>query len=476
MAKKNDSGSPLFVDLDGTLTLSDVSFESLLALIRKNPFYIFLVLAWLLKGRSYCKRQIAKRVKLDVSTLPLETDLLNFLKSEKKRGRKLILASASDELLVKPVAEEIDIFDDVIAGEGKENISGKNKLKKIQEYCKGKGFAYAGNSNVDFHVWDEADEQIVVTNSKSFAARAKKRYPDATFYQVAGELKPLLKSLRPHQWVKNLLIFAPIIMAHRIAEIDLLLASVYSFIAFCLCASAVYVVNDLFDLESDRKHARKSKRPLASGLLSIRFALLVPPLFFISSITIALFLRPAFFLYLLIYIIATCAYSFRLKQIAVIDIILLSLLYTLRIMAGGAATQIPVSYWLKSFALFIFLSLACIKRYSELLLQGENNGGKLHGRGYQSGDRQAIASFGAASGYIAILVLVFYISSKDVTSLYDNHEILWLLCPLFLYWITRIWLLAWRGEVHDDPIVFALRDVASYVVAFAVGMLLLLAV
>jgi 4-hydroxybenzoate polyprenyltransferase len=474
-ANTNKSSLPLYVDLDGTLTLADVTFESIVAYIKKNPLNVFLILFWLLKGRSFCKRQVAHRVQMDTSSLPLEKHFWEYLKEEHAKGRKLILASASDEILVKPIANRLEIFCDVIAGQGQENISGKNKLNKIKEHVGDAEFAYAGNSNVDFEVWVGANEQIVVSNSRHFISRVKTRFPEAHDFFSAKNYPSYLSILRPHQWVKNVLVFAPLILAHRIFELSLILVSIQAFIAFSLCASAVYTVNDLFDIEADRLHKRKRARPFASGEVQVKFGLLLAPALFFISFILALQINHAFFICLAIYFAVTFAYSSKLKQVAIIDIIILALLYTLRIIAGGAATVVPVSQWLMSFSLFLFLSLACIKRFSELYFQSDN-GEKLPGRGYSKSDLNAIAAFGISSAYISMLVLVFYVNSKEVTALYLKQEVLWLLCPVLLYWISRMWLKTWRGEVHDDPIVYALKDPTSYCVVMIIGLLLLFAI
>ena len=468
--------SILFVDLDGTLTVSDVSFEAFIAILKKNPLYLFSVIFWLFKGKAYCKKQIALRVQVDASLLPYNQEVVEYLKEQHASGRRLVLASASDEIFVEAVAKHFGFFENTLASDGKNSLSGKVKLKFMKEYSAGKPIAYAGNSSVDIPIWKECEECIVVTNSLSFARRMQKQFKNVRQI-VRKELSAaIVSALRPHQWAKNLLIFIPPVMAHKLMEPELGVAAWIAFLSFCACASAVYVINDLCDIESDRLHFRKSKRAIASGRFPVKAAFVVIPILLAISFFAALQLPQKFMYCLIIYAASTMLYSFRLKQIPVVDIIVLAMLYTLRILAGGMATQVVVSQWLLSFSLFIFLSLACVKRFSELRLLRNKAADKIHGRGYQVSDAEAIATFGASSGYISILVLVFYVNSKEVVSLYFRHDLLWFLCPLILYWITRLWLLAHRQQVHDDPLVFALTDKVSYLVGIVVIALLLLAV
>jgi 4-hydroxybenzoate polyprenyltransferase len=253
-----------------------------------------------------------------------------------------------------------------------------------------------------------------------------------------------------------------------------LVSSFFAAVAFSLCASGVYVLNDLLDLESDRQHPRKKKRPCASGEWPISSALALVPLLLCAAFVVAGVVNWRFLILLAIYLFLTTMYSFRLKALALVDIILLAMLYTIRIVGGGIASGIEVSQWLMGLSMFLFLSLACVKRFSELLVLQQRNEKKTWGRGYWVGDLEQIASFGAASGYISVLVLALYVNSHEIAKLYANPTLVWLACPLLLYWISRIWLMARRGIVHDDPLVFALKDQVTYVVA-ALGLLIFIA-
>jgi 4-hydroxybenzoate polyprenyltransferase len=271
-----------------------------------------------------------------------------------------------------------------------------------------------------------------------------------------------------------MLVFLPVALAHRWFDAAAVAASLLAAISFSLCASGVYVLNDLLDLDSDRQHPRKRKRPCASGEWPLRSALLLFPFLFLSAFAVAAGVNWGFVVLLGLYLVLTTLYSLRFKALALVDIILLAMLYTIRIVGGGIASGIEVSQWLMGLSMFLFLSLACVKRFSELLVLQQRNEKKTWGRGYWVGDLEQIASFGAASGYISVLVLALYVSSHEIARLYSNPALVWLACPLLLYWISRIWLLARRGIVHDDPLVFALRDKVTYVVA-ALGLLILLA-
>jgi 4-hydroxybenzoate polyprenyltransferase len=265
-------------------------------------------------------------------------------------------------------------------------------------------------------------------------------------------------------------------MAHVPLSLPLVVALVCAFLAFSLVASAVYLMNDLVDLPADRQHRYKRLRPLARGELSIVAALGAVPILLGAAGALAALLPPEFGYFLMVYFVTTVAYSLRLKQIVLVDILVLASLYTVRIMAGGAAIEVPVSQWLLGFSMFLFFSLACVKRFSELRLARKNNESSTRGRGYLASDLEQVAMFGVASGYLSVLVLALYVSSGDVTDLYRSPGYLWLLCPLVLYWISRVWLLAHRGELHDDPIVFALRDRASYLVGGLIAVVMAWAV
>ena len=449
---------PLGVDLDGTLVKTDLLLESFLALLKQRPSALFLLPLWLLRGKAYLKREIAKSVTLDVTCLPYREPLLTFLRAEHEAGRKLVLATAADEKFAEQIAEHLGIFSVVIASNGSLNLSGEAKTQALEDACSGP-FAYAGDAPVDLKVWRRAHSAILVGGGVKFAPQLEN--VEHTFEDARGP-NEVFRAMRLHQWAKNVLIFLPLVLAHQVTNLPLVLASVVAFFAFGLCASSVYVQNDLLDLEADRHHARKRFRPFAAGALPLKLGFILAPALLILAVLAALLLSPAFLGVLAFYFLTTFSYSLYFKRQAILDVLLLAGLYTVRIVAGGVAVGIGVSPWLLAFSLFFFLSLAYVKRFTELkALPLESS---LRSRGYASGDLEGLADLGVASGYIAVLVIALYINSPEVRKLYETPEVLWLLCPLLVYWISRVWLLARRGEMHDDPVVFALRDRTSYIV------------
>jgi 4-hydroxybenzoate polyprenyltransferase len=283
----------------------------------------------------------------------------------------------------------------------------------------------------------------------------------------------VLRAVRAHQWVKNLLVFVPILLDHRLFERDVMMRGLIAFVAFCLAASGGYVLNDLMDLEADRHHPAKRDRPFASSTLPVAVGMALAPLLLVASIVIGATRLPREFLaLLLLYIVMTTAYSSYLKRIAVLDVLLLAGLYTLRVLAGVAASGVRFSTWLLAFAMFLFLSLAFLKRHAELLALAPDQPVSLRRRGYLAGDVQWLGTMGSASGYLAVLVLALYLNSDEVVRLYRKPAVLFLVCPLLLFWTGRMWLLAHRGQIHEDPIVASARDPASYIVAALVGLVL----
>jgi 4-hydroxybenzoate polyprenyltransferase/phosphoserine phosphatase len=466
---------PLVVDLDGTLIKTDSLAESFLALMRQNPLYLFLLPFWLLRGRAFLKRQISQRVTLDVSLLPYHHELLDHLKLEHARGRQLVLATGTDERIAKQVASYLQIFDRVLASDGAINLSGQNKRTRLVAEFGEKYFDYAGNSRRDLAVWSSCRKAILVNPTKSLSrAAAGVTEIEQVFPSRKRRLRLYLQALRLHQWLKNLLVFVPLVMAHRFFELDLLGRTFLAFLAFGLCASSVYLANDLLDLPSDRHHPRKRQRPFAAGELSPYWGLGLAPFLQGLSLLVSLLLPLPFLGMLVIYYVLNLAYSFYLKRIVLLDVIVLAGLYTLRVMAGSASISIWPSSWLLAFSTFIFLSLALVKRYAELVTM-EAESGVVQVRGYQIVDKELLASLGSGSGYVAVLVLAIYISSGIAEIHYTRHYLIWLLCPLLLYWISYVWLMAHRGKMHDDPLVFTIRDRISRIVLLLAAVVLLLA-
>lgn len=467
----------LCVDLDGTLIHSDLLLESFLLLIKQNPLYLLLLPFWLLGGKARLKREIASRVALDGSALPYTQPLLAWLREQKTAGRKLWLVTASDESLARAVADHVGLFDGVLASNGQTNLAGSHKAAALVAKFGEKGFDYCGNASVDLRVWPHARGAIVVNGSEALAAQAARvTQVVGTYPFKSGGLKVVLKALRVHQWAKNALIFVPVAAAHQLGDVSVLVQSLLAFVAFSLCASSVYLLNDMLDLAADRQHHSKCKRPFAAGTLSLLFGLAAAPLLLVAALLISLLLPPKFLLVLTAYYVVTLAYSFSLKRMVMIDVLTLAGLYTVRIVAGAAATAIPLSFWLLMFAIFIFLSLAIVKRYAELHQMKVQGKLKAQGRGYQVEDLSLLQSLGGASGYLSILVLALYLNTPDVARMYQQPKLVWLLVPIMLYWISRIWMQTHRGNMHDDPLVYALKDRTSLITGALAALVLALAV
>jgi 4-hydroxybenzoate polyprenyltransferase/phosphoserine phosphatase len=464
---------PLCVDLDGTLIKTDVLWESLAILLKHNPLYLLVVPFWALRGRAALKKEIAARTQLNAANLPYHEQFLEYLKAERCSGRKIILATAADGRLADEVARHVGLFDEVIASDGKTNVRGKNKGAALAERFGKKGFDYAGNSTVDLPVWEQARNAIVVNASEGLAQQAGGLTRVARVFDGTGSrLRAVIKCLRPHQWVKNLIIFVPLLTSHSLRKPELVAEALIALAAFCLCASGVYVLNDLWDVEADRHHLTKRLRPFASGQLPLSFGFVLAPLAFILCGIVTSFLPWRFGACLAMYFVLTTSYSWRVKKIALLDVFFLAGLYTIRLVAGHEATGIVHSFWLLAFSMFIFLSLALVKRFTELRELRQQNRHDSKGRGYNSGDLEVVAMLGIASGFLAVLVMALYVNSQEVRVLYRYPTLLLMMCPLLLYWVSRVWLIAHRGQMHDDPIVFAVKDPASYLVgALSLGVL-----
>jgi 4-hydroxybenzoate polyprenyltransferase len=454
---------PLCVDLDGTLIRSDLLIESALALLAKNPLLIFSMIVWLLHGKAYLKREIACRVEFDASTLPYNQALIEWLQSQRPL-RPIILCTASDSRLAQSVAAHVGLFGDVLASDGVRNLSGRNKAAELIARYGERGFDYVGNASIDLAVWKHAHAAIVIAPRPGLArAAAKVSTVERVFPVPKASLRAWIKALRVHQWIKNVLVFLPLLASHRVLDVIALSHTAIAFLCFGLCASSVYLTNDLLDLSADRQHHRKRNRPFAAGTLPLAAGPVVAVILLIAGLALAWLISHIFFGVLISYFVLTTAYSVRLKRVMMLDVVVLAMLYTTRILAGAAALHTKPSFWLLAFSMFIFLSLAMIKRYTELLAAQKAGKVKASGRGYDVEDIPLIQSLGGSSGYLAVLVLALYIDSTAGESLYRHPHYLWMLCPLLLYWISRTWAIAHRGIMHDDPVIFAVMDNVSRV-------------
>ncbi len=474
---QSNSPKTIAVDLDGTLINSDLLLETFLLLVKRNPLYLLLMPLWLLKGKAHLKAEIAKRVTLNPAALPYNLAFLQWLQLQREAGRDLWLCTASNYRLAQAIAEHLNIFQGVLASTDDTNLSGRTKAQRLVEKFNLKGFDYCGNHQVDLAIWQVSAGAVIVNGGEQLKNKAAALTTIKATFPASGKLLgPIFKALRMHQWAKNILIFVPLAAAHKLGDAFLLQQAILGFLAFGLCASSVYLLNDMLDLEADRQHPRKCKRPFASGELSLLVGFTLIPLLLLSAALLAANLPQLFWIALIVYYALTVAYSFGLKRVVLVDTITLAALYTLRIVAGAMAVNVPLSFWLLLFAVFLFFSLALVKRYAEL--DAAQRLGKLNaaGRGYHIEDLPTLHSLGISSGYLCVLVLALYINSPIVDSMYQNPEAIWFLCVLLLYWISRVWLEAHRGRMHDDPVVFALKDKSSLAIGILAALTVLLAV
>ncbi len=467
---------PLCVDLDGTLVKSDTLVDSLLALVRTHPLRALSLPGRLLKGKAALKAYVSNAIALDVTHLPYNRKLLHYLQSERANGREIYLATGADVKVARRVAEHLGIFAEVLGSDGATNLTGASKLERLQGLVGAAGFDYIGNDTPDLPLLAHARQAMVANPSRGLRNGMRRRGIVSTreFQERRNLFRSLLKALRIHQWAKNLLIFVPMLLAHRLRLANLLTAAV-AFVCFSLAASATYVVNDLLDIEADRRHARKRMRPFASGDLSAFEGMGIVAVFLLLALAGARLLPIAFYGWLVVYLVSTLAYSTYLKRLALVDVLVLSGLYTLRLQAGGAATGTPISHWLAGFSIFLFLSLAIVKRFAELENMRASGGSPRNGRGYLVADIEQMRSFGTACAAASVVVFANYISGRDVVALYREPRFLWLIVPLMLLWLFRVWLLASRGELNEDPVIFALTDRMSLMIGATVAVLALLA-
>ncbi|ALN73877.1 UbiA family prenyltransferase [Aureimonas sp. AU20] len=466
---------PLYVDLDGTLIRSDLLWESLFLFARQNPLQAWRLFGWLLAGKSVLKHELAAGIEVDPATWPYREEVVETLRAERETGRTIVLATAANERLAQGVADHLGLFDRVIASNRDENLSAERKLDRIAAERAGAPFDYIGNSRDDLCLFDAAEGVTVVQPDRAAARWHRESERASRLIQGEGNLpRALLKAMRPHQWMKNLLLFVPIVLNHEYVDVPMVLAGMLAFVCFSMAASSVYIFNDLLDLAADRRHGTKRRRPFASGQVPIPIGVTAGVGLFVAAFGLSLLLPIEFTAVLGIYLVLTTAYSFALKRMLLIDVLTLAGLYTLRILAGAASADTVGSFWLLAFSLFFFFSLALVKRYVELAEFGEGASRRTTGRGYVPADLDTLAQAGMASGFASVLVLALYIDSAEIRQLQAHPYLIWPLCPLVLYIIVRIWVLAKRNEMHDDPVVFILRDWRSQIMV-GLGALLFLA-
>ena len=468
---------PLCVDLDGTLVKSDTLADSLLALARTHPALVFALPLQVLRGKAAFKSFVTDHVSLDVAHLPYNRKVLQFLQTERARGRAIYLATGADRRLAERVAAHLGLFAGVLGSDGAVNLTGHRKLDGLRSQLGEQPFDYVGNDVPDLPMLEHAAEAMVANPSLRLRMRMKLRgiRPARSFVERGHPVVAMIRAMRIHQWSKNLLIFLPLLLAHHV-PLGLLLSGVLAFCCFSLAASSAYIFNDMLDIEADRRHAQKRMRPFASGELPAVTGFSMAVVFLVLAIAGARLLPIAFLGWLVLYLVTTLAYTWYLKRIALVDVLVLSGMYVLRLLAGSAATQSHISHWLAGFSAFLFLSLAIVKRFAELENLRMRGSQPSNGRGYLIADIEQLRSFGTASAFAAVMVFAIYISGSDVTLLYRQPRLLWLIMPFMILWLCRVWLLASRGELDEDPLVFALTDRVSLLIGAAVAAIAILAI
>ena len=466
---------PLVVDLDRTLVRCDTLSDSLFGLLRGGRVVPAL---WVLltAGRAAFKHAVAAFVPPVAARLPYNQTLLDYLRAQKATGRMLVLATAADRTVAEAVARELGLFEAVLASDPACNLKGEAKAQALVARFGYGGFAYAGDSRADLAVWRTAGAAVLVNVTPAVAARA--RAATAVEFEVADRAPPgpaLWRALRPHQWVKNLLVLVPLLTAHAYGDPLAWRGALLTFWAFCATASAFYLFNDLLDLEADRVHRRKRFRAFASGAVSVGAGVAAAALLLVLGAGLGVAAgAPAV---IGLYAAGTVAYSVRLKELPLVDVFCLAGLYTLRLFGGGAASGHPVSLWLLGFSSFLFLSLALVKRVEELTAAGPSEPARAMPvrRGYLPADAVLLQMFGCAASFASCIVLALFVQSEATAAAYASPGLLWGIVPLFLFWQCRLWLATARGYMHDDPIVYAARDWVSWSVGAALVLLLVLA-
>lgn len=476
--KEQTADIPLVLDLDGTLLRTDLLQEKALAFVKENPLRIFLLFSWLLKGRAHLKRQLSQAVSLDIDRLPVNEDLIAYAEAEHAKGRMVVLATASDALVAGKVARRFGFLDRTVASDGVTNLKAAAKARALREAFP-QGFAYAGDSRADLHVWRAAERAIPVGTSRSLARAAGRLAPIEASFPRKPLARALLKAARLHQWAKNALVFVPLVLGGKMLVAEAWVAAALAFLAIGLLASTTYLVNDLWDIADDRRHWSKQKRPLASGSLPISVAIAAVPLGLAASFLLGALAGLPVVLVLLAYLALTLGYSFAFKRKPVLDAFTLALLFTLRLMLGIAAVAVPASPWLLVFSMFLFTSLSFAKRQTEvqrMVSRGEDTGQKVSGRGYFAADLPFILAMGIASGMASVLIMVLYLTNDALfADFYGNSAWLWAIPPLLFLWLSRIWMICQRGELLDDPVAFSLRDPKSLAICACVGVAFMLA-
>lgn len=465
----------LIVDLDGTLLQSDMLFESLWSAIARNPLAIFSICVAALKGRSYLKALLAELATVGVESLPYNSSVIDYIRRWRAQGGQTALVTATDATLAGQIANHLGLFDEVHGTTIGRNLKGSVKAAFLRDHYGADNYIYMGDTHADLAAWSTAAKAVAVNPSSRLQRKVAALGVEYEQLRSDGNrVRAYWKALRPHQWLKNTLIFVPMLTAHAI-DVSVVSKALLAFAAFSLIASSVYILNDLLDLSADRAHPRKCKRPFASGSAPLSHGSWMFILLLLAGFGLAGTLGPVFVGVLLVYYLTTLAYSLLLKRLLILDVCALAALYTLRILAGAACALLPISVWLLAFSIFLFFSLACVKRQAELVDGAAKGKAKAQGRGYLTDDLPVISMMGLASGYGAVLIMALYIDSPEVKTLYSSPTVLWGICLVLLFWLSRIAIITNRGQMHDDPVVFAMKDRVSYACLAVISVLIVAA-
>jgi len=465
----------LIIDLDDTLLKTDTLFELVLASFKKNPLSLLTIFIKLLRGKAILKEFLSRHAEINIKQLPRNNKVFDLAHEYKNNGYEIILITGSNQIIADKVRDAFNFIDKCFGSTRHLNLVGSAKAKFIEQELKLEEFAYVGDSFKDIHIWDKASEVIYAASPSKTRLKRKinKRYPNIKFLDENIGFEPAFRLLRTHQWVKNFLIFIPSVLAGTIfLKINLLNLGL-GFIAFSLIASATYILNDLVDLESDRAHVSKRYRPLAEGSVSIKNGILMLLFLTVLGTLITILLPQSFSIFLIIYVVITVAYSLLFKKLVLLDCIILSILYLIRLIIGASLTGDILTFWLMNFSFFFFLSLAFLKRYIEIAAIPDS-GLEINGRGYGKDDKNFVMGLGLSSGLVSMLVFSLYLYDKNIVQFQTDLFVTWAMIPLLVYWMTRIWFLAGRGMVNDDPVVFAIRDKPSSLILFLCFLLFLL--
>lgn len=453
---------PLVVDLDGTLTLSDTLMESVIRVVRRKPSNLLRLPFWIAGGRAAFKFKVAEHADFRAELLPYREALVDYLVNERNCGRTIVLATAAHRSIAERVDAHLGLFDLVIASSHDTNLKSDAKLAGIRQKI-GDDFVYAGNSKADLPVWAGANAVVLAGVEPGIAAAVRSSKPvEREFSNVRATFSTWCKALRVHQWLKNLLLFVPLLTAFAFLDTDKVATLVLAFLSMSLGASATYIGNDLWDLDNDRRHPRKRDRAFASGTLSIASGLGCAAVLLLLAFALAFAVSPAFAGMFALYLVLTTAYSLRLKSIVLLDVLVLSLLYTYRIVAGAIAAEITVSRWLLAFSVFAFLSLALVKRCSELVLLRQSDKRTSAGRDYRVGDLEVLWPFGIGASLAAVVVFGLFINAPETAARYAVPHLLWFVQIGMIYLFGRLWITTVRGAMHDDPIVHILENRGTF--------------